>query len=43
MDDNIRRSGNWSVCVTRHVEMTGQSIENLSGIGEICLEGIDIR
>ena len=23
--------------------MTGQSIENLSGIGEICLEGIDIR
>jgi hypothetical protein len=42
MDHHIRRSRNWSICITRHVKMACQGIENLSGIREVCLESIDI-
>lgn len=42
MYNNIGSTWYRTGIIARHVEMACQPIENLSGIGEICLQGVDI-
>jgi hypothetical protein len=42
MYNNIWWAWNWPIKVSSHVEVRCQSIKDLTGICEVCFEGVDV-